>query len=147
MHKAKTRTRIDVTRYTDQTSVCKGFVRSTTLTYTVSMTSKRKNVLFVCSRNQWRSPTAERLYRKDQRLNVRSAGVSSAARRRISDQDINWADIVIAMDASHADRLRPIMRRVKSKTELHTLDIPDLYQFMDPELIDIIRDRLEPILS
>lgn len=31
----------------------------------------RLKVLFVCSRNQWRSPTAEAMYRDDSRLSVR----------------------------------------------------------------------------
>jgi predicted protein tyrosine phosphatase len=101
------------------------------------------NILFVCSRNQWRSPTAERIYRKDDRFNVRSAGVSASARRRVSNRDIIWADIIIAMDSSHADRLRPMIRRTMTQVTLYTLDIPDLYQFMDPELVDLLRDRVE----
>jgi len=51
------------------------------------------------------------------------------------------------MDASHADRLRPLMRRTKSSAALHTLDIPDLYQFMDPELVTMLKDRIEPIID
>lgn len=111
------------------------------------MQTDRTNILFVCSRNQWRSPTAERIYRKDDRFNVRSAGVNASARRHVSQKDLLWADVIVAMDASHADRLRPMMRRAKSYATLHTLDIPDLYQFMDPELIAMIRDRIEPIIT
>ena len=36
--------------------------------------SKKPHVLFVCGRNQWRSPTAARIYANDQRIEVRSAG-------------------------------------------------------------------------
>lgn len=111
------------------------------------MRSSPINILFICSRNQWRSPTAEQIYRKDKRFNVRSAGVSASARRRVSERDVHWAGIIVAMDASHADRLRSMIRRAKTNATLHTLDIPDLYQFMDPELIDILKDRIESILS
>ncbi|WP_189496505.1 low molecular weight protein tyrosine phosphatase family protein [Algimonas arctica] len=105
------------------------------------------NILFVCSRNQWRSPTAERIYRKDDRFNVRSAGVSASARKRVPDRDITWADVIIAMDSSHADRLRPMIRRTLSQVTLHTLDVPDLYQFMDPELVNLLRDRIEGVFT
>ena len=47
------------------------------------------NILFVCSKNKWRSPTAETIYRNDSRLNVRSAGTSASARKTISEIDIN----------------------------------------------------------
>lgn len=146
MHRAKTRTRNDGTRYSVQIIGCKGFVRSTLNLYRISMPSAPMNVLFICSRNQWRSPTAERIYQRDDRLSVRSAGVSGSARRRVSNRDIIWADIIVAMEPTHADRLRPMIRRTHSNAALYTLDIPDLYQFMDPELVDLLKDRVEAIL-
>ena len=58
-------------------------------------------VLFVCSLNQWRSPTAEALYRSDPRLEVRSAGIRSNARRRIGAADLKWANVVYVMEVDH----------------------------------------------
>ncbi|MBL9174848.1 MAG: hypothetical protein JNL10_15025, partial [Verrucomicrobiales bacterium] len=58
----------------------------------------RLRVLFVCSMNQWRSPTAEALYRNDARLEVRSAGVRIGARRRITQEDLEWADWIFVME-------------------------------------------------
>ncbi len=51
-----------------------------------------KNILFICSRKQWRSPTAEKVYSKDPRVNVRSAGTSQRARYTVND-DIIFNDI------------------------------------------------------
>ena len=65
----------------------------------------RLRVLFVCSFNQWRSPTAERLFRDDPRCEARSAGVSPRARRRVGPQDLDWADLVFVMESSHRDRI------------------------------------------
>ena len=48
-----------------------------------------KNILFICSRNQWRSPTAETIWRKDPNFLVRSAGTASSARHTVSDADIS----------------------------------------------------------
>jgi predicted protein tyrosine phosphatase len=57
-------------------------------------TMNRLNVLFVCSRNQWRSPTAEQVFRRHPALNVRSGGTSLNARHTVSGQDIQWADVI-----------------------------------------------------
>ena len=46
---------------------------------------ERLNVLFVCSRNQWRSPTAEQVWRRHPRVNARSAGTSGSARRVVGE--------------------------------------------------------------
>jgi predicted protein tyrosine phosphatase len=39
------------------------------------------------------------------------------------------------------------MSQVLGQTPLHVLDIPDDYQFMDPELIDLLQERVESYLS
>lgn len=49
---------------------------------------EKRNVLFICSKNQWRSPTAEAVWRKHPQLSVRSAGTSSTARHKITVEDI-----------------------------------------------------------
>jgi predicted protein tyrosine phosphatase len=66
----------------------------------------RHHVLFICSRNQWRSPTAEQLYRRHPALSVRSAGTSASARRSVSADDIAWAHCIIVMEGKHQTRLK-----------------------------------------
>jgi len=108
---------------------------------------KRLNVLFVCARNQWRSPTAEAIFRNDPRLNVRSAGVSASARKQISVSDIEWADLICIMENKHKQRLYSEFNGLIEMEQVRVLDIDDLYQFMDPELIEILQDSIAPILS
>ena len=103
-------------------------------------------VLFVCARNQWRSPTAENLYRRDQRLQVRSVGLSPKSRRRIKEADLDWADLVLVMESEHKSRLL----KDYSKLELPSvvsLDIPDDYPYMDPELISRLTEEVEDALE
>ncbi len=50
------------------------------------------NVLFVCSKNQWRSPTAAAIFKNNAQINARSAGTSATARRVVNARDIRWAD-------------------------------------------------------
>ena len=107
----------------------------------------RLNVLFVCSRNQWRSPTAERIYRNDDRMSVRSRGVSSQAKRRLSAEDVKWADLIFVMENKHRSRIASRHRELLEQVELHVLDVPDDYRYMDPELIDLLQERVEQGLA
>src|ERR1700749_3261456 len=66
---------------------------------------ERLNVLFVCSRNQWRSPTGEQVWRRHPRVNARSAGTSAGARRVVSAAGLAWADVVLVMEDKPRSRL------------------------------------------
>jgi len=103
-------------------------------------------VLFICGRNQKRSPTAARLYQDDPRLEVRSAGTSDSSRRRVSEADLCWAELIIVMERKYTARIRAKYPDIDlPRTE--TLEIPDDYEYMDPELIELLQDGIEQILS
>ena len=111
------------------------------------MNDESVNLLFVCSMNQWRSPTAEKIYSDKPLVRARSCGTNKKARKRVTPDDLKWADIVLVMEQKHKQRLvagYPGEMRFK---ELHVLDIPDDYKFMDPELIDEIFAAVDPILQ
>lgn len=97
--------------------------------------------------NQWRSPTAERLYRKHTGVAVRSAGTRRAARRTVSAKDIDWADMICVMEDSHASRLRSDYRGAMCHKPLFVLDIPDDYMLMDPALVDLLETAMGPIIQ
>ena len=109
--------------------------------------SPRLKVLFVCSRNQWRSPTAEHLYRNDGRVQVRSVGVSKSARRLATIRDIEWADLVMVMETKHFQQLRKRFGEAIGRDCCHVLDIPDEYEYLDSELIALIQQSVESILN
>jgi predicted protein tyrosine phosphatase len=108
---------------------------------------ERVKVLFVCSRNQWRSPTAEQLWRKHPKLLTRSGGTSPNARHTVSVQDIHWADVILVMEEKHRSRLIAEFTRLLSGKSIHVLDIPDEYKFMDPELIEMLEQSVNSILD
>jgi protein-tyrosine phosphatase len=97
------------------------------------------NLLFVCSRTQWRSPTAEEIFKNSQEHQVKSAGTEPSARIKITEKLINWADIIFVMEKKHKDRIEQRFATVVNEKELIVLDIPDDYQFMDEELVDLIK--------
>lgn len=59
------------------------------------------HVLFVCSRNRWRSPTAEKLFSRRADIAVRSRGLAPSARRRLIDADLAWAALIFVMEDDH----------------------------------------------
>ena len=105
------------------------------------------HVLFVCSRNQWRSPTAERVWKSHSGIAVRSAGTSRSARRKLTVADLRWADLILVMEDKHSARIRAEHRDEVSYKALQVLDIPDNYQFMDPELIELLELKVEPLIN
>jgi predicted protein tyrosine phosphatase len=101
-------------------------------------------VLFVCSLNRWRSPTAERLFARDPRLAVRSAGTSPRARRRLTAGDLEWADVVVTMEREHRDRIR---KEHGTSTPIEVLDVFDDFPFMDPELVAMLEADVPVVLA
>lgn len=83
------------------------------------------NVLFICSRNQWRSPTAEHHWRNHPQ----------------------WADVIFVMEQKHKNRLKAEFTRLLDHKPLHVLEIPDDYHYGDPALIALLDDLVPPYLS
>jgi predicted protein tyrosine phosphatase len=93
--------------------------------------------------NKQRSVTAEQVYRKDARLEVRSAGVRSDANRRVNEEDLRWADVVFAMDREHKHWLTMRFEGLQLP-RIDVLDIPDEYERMNLHLQEMLRLMLDP---
>jgi len=106
-----------------------------------------QNLLFICSRNQWRSPTAEKIYSRDPRVNVRSAGTSPRAKRTVNAKDLQWADLIFVMEYKHKDRLKAEYNRVLQYKKIIVLDISDDYLYMDEELVEVLEESIEGYIS
>jgi len=104
-------------------------------------------LLFVCSRNRWRSPTAERVFARTPGLAVRSRGVSASAVRRLTGADVAWADVIMVMEADHKRQVTKRFRGDLADRPIHVLDIPDAYRFMDPELVELLETSVRSALG
>ena len=107
----------------------------------------KENLLFVCSRNQWRSPTAEGLFRNHPAYHARSAGTSEKARTKLSHKLVEWADVIIVMERRHRDILRERFAAELSGKQVVVLDIEDHYGFNDPELVELLKEKLAGTLG
>lgn len=103
----------------------------------------QKNILFICSKNQWRSPTAELIAKTEYGLNAKSAGISSKAKRKISSALLSWADIIFVMEEKHLEYLQEHFGELIEQKDVRVLDIPDVYQYMAPELITLLKYDLD----
>ena len=110
------------------------------------VTSERQHamkLLFVCSRNRKRSLTAEKLFDGVPGYEARSAGTQPGARIVVTEGHIGWADIVFVMEKSHLAKLRSRFPEALDGKQVFALHIPDDYEFMQPELLDELRARLD----
>lgn len=104
-------------------------------------------LLFLCSRNRWRSPTAERLFDGVDGHQARSAGTEAGARVRVTAGLLGWADVIFVMERKHAARLRAKFPDALAGRPLVCLRIPDDYGFMDEALVVLVRERVPPHLA
>tara|TARA_B100000676_G_scaffold295746_1_gene335289 strand:- start:606 stop:929 length:324 start_codon:yes stop_codon:yes gene_type:complete len=97
------------------------------------------NILFVCSRNKLRSPTGEAVFSSEPGIDARSAGLAPDAEVRLSPEDVEWADIIFVMENVHKRKLRQAFQRCIRGKKIVCLEIPDEYDYMDANLVEIFK--------
>ena len=105
-----------------------------------------KHVLFICSANRQRSPTAENVFADWPGIEVASAGTDHRAEVEVTPELLTWADLIFVMEKTHRRRLAHKFRPYLKNQRIICLQIPDEYGFMQPELIDLLRRRVIPHL-
>ncbi|MWV43368.1 protein tyrosine phosphatase [Paenibacillus sp. HJL G12] len=105
-------------------------------------------LLFICSRNKWRSLTAEKVFERYNGYEVRSAGTEANARIKVTEGHIGWADTIFVMEKKHERRIKEKFGQgLLTGKQLIRLDIPDDYEFMDEELIEILITRVSEYIE
>lgn len=89
--------------------------------------SRPVKLLFVCSRNRWRSPTAEKVFDGVDGHQARSAGTETGARIKVTAGHIGWADLVFVMEKKHLRRLGEKFPAELADKRVVCLNIPDDY--------------------
>lgn len=101
-----------------------------------------KTILFVCSQNRLRSPTAEQVFADYPGVEVASAGTNNDAENPLTGEFVKWADMIVVMERQHKAKLQKKFRASLRGQRIICLDIPDDYGFMDPELIHLLTTRM-----
>jgi predicted protein tyrosine phosphatase len=106
----------------------------------------KKRILFLCSQNKLRSPTAEAIFVGHPGIEVDSAGLNNDAEVPLSEEQVRWADLIVVMEKVHRARLNRKFKSVLAGKRIAVLNIPDEYDYMDPALIELLRARCSAYL-
>jgi predicted protein tyrosine phosphatase len=105
-----------------------------------------KNVLFICSQNKLRSPTAEQVFARYPDIETASAGLNNDAENPVTGELVEWADLIFVMEQTHRNKLRKKFKQHLGRAKVICLDIPDDYDFMDPYLVRLLEARVPKFL-
>ncbi|MDH5630841.1 MAG: phosphotyrosine protein phosphatase [Gammaproteobacteria bacterium] len=106
-----------------------------------------KRLLFVCSENRLRSPTAEAVFSEYDGIEAIGAGTNSDAETPVSGDLIEWADVILVMEKMHRNKVSKKYKDLLKTKRLIVLDIPDNYDRMDPELIRILKTKVSRLVN
>ena len=104
-------------------------------------------LLFICSKNRLRSPTAEAIFAEYKGLEVDSAGLDRGAETSLSSEAIIWADLIFVMEKSHRRKLSKNFQTWIKHKRVVCLDIPDEYDYMEPSLVALLKKKVLPLLG
>lgn len=106
-----------------------------------------KKLLFVCSQNRLRSPTAEAVFSEYEGLETDSAGLDHYAEVPVSTEALIWADIIFVMEKSHKQKLSQKFQPFLKNKRVICLDIPDEFEYMESALIKLLKKKVFPLLG
>lgn len=79
-------------------------------------------------------------------MEVDSAGLNNDAEVPLSEEQIEWADLILVMETTHRNRLNRKFGKSLAGKQVAVLNIPDDYDYMDPVLIDLLKQRCAPYI-
>ncbi len=100
------------------------------------------HVLFICGKARKRSPTAADIVAKWGFAVTDCAGVSDDADTVVSLNEIEWADRIIVMELKQKKKLNSLFKSALNDKTIRCLGIPDNYEYMQPELVEILTTKL-----
>ena len=106
-----------------------------------------QKILFICSQNKLRSPTAEQIFSETPGLDVLSAGTNNDAITPLTSELVEWADKIFVMENMHREKIRKRFKSSLNDKKIICLGIPDDFSYMDPELIAILKKKVPPFLA
>lgn len=80
------------------------------------------------------------------RFNIRSVGLSPKSERQVKERDIEWANIIFVMEQGQGGRISGTFRHLELPY-IEVLHIPDEYEYQDPELVELLTDRINSTLE
>ena len=76
---------------------------------------------------------------KSLHFNVKSAGTSKTARIKLTETLLIWADLIFVMEEKHQQIIEKNFPQATFSEKIIVLDIADDYQYMDEDLVFILK--------
>jgi len=99
-------------------------------------------ILFVCSENRLRSPTAEAVFSEYEGVEAIGAGTNADAATPVTEALIDWADVILVMEKSHRNKISKGFHEQLKNKEVGVLEIPDIYDYMEPVLVQLLENKV-----
>jgi len=105
----------------------------------------KTKLLFLCSANIDRSPCAEFLFENNERYEAKSAGLFESTENPITNQAVEWADIIFVMDEKKENHKTILLKKFPyaENKDIRILNIPNDFCRYDKELERLLRIGLE----
>ncbi len=103
-------------------------------------------ILFICTANRLRSPTAEQVFAQYPGIEARSAGLAHDAVDPLTAEHLDGVDIIFVMEKAHRNKLSQRFKPWIRNARVVCLNIPDEYEYMQPELVALLEARVSPHL-
>jgi protein-tyrosine phosphatase len=78
---------------------------------------------------------------------VKSAGTEPSARIKLNSKIIEWADYIFVMEKKHKQRMCENFPAETKDKKIIILNIPDEFKYMDPDLIEEIKSKVEEYIK
>ena len=98
-------------------------------------------ILFICNQNQNRSKTAEDVFKN--KFKAKSAGLFNE--KPITQAQIEWADTIIVMEDFQRNEIAERFPKQYMQKRILSLDIPDVYHYNQPELVKILKSKVNEL--
>ncbi len=105
-----------------------------------------QKILFVCTQNRLRSPTAEQVFSIYDGLECDSAGLAPDAVVALSTEQIAWADTIFVMEKAHRNKLSKKFKNHLRGKRIIVLGIPDDFEFMEEGLVRLLKVKVPQFL-
>ena len=101
-----------------------------------------RHLLFICSQNRLRSPTAQAVFSEFEGVEALSAGLNHDAEIPVSADLLEWADEILVMEQSHKRKLSKRFGAFLKDKKVRVLGIPDDFEYMQLELVTLLKNKV-----
>ena len=99
-------------------------------------------VLFICNQNENRSKTAEGIFKS--KFQTKSAGLYN--QKPLTEKQLSWADMVVVMEDSQRSEIAKRFPKQYMQKRILSLDIPDVFHYNQPDLIKVLKSKLNTLV-